>query len=242
MTWALISDDWLSECLLRPAFHLSWSAAEESPPRCPDEVLASVPPRSFVDTRVPTDEVGLLHELVDAGFRPVETNVTLQRGLPMDPPRTDAVRFAEKGDREVVREIARSGLVSSRFHLDPLVEKEVSRNLKARWADDFFLGARGDWMVVANAAAACAGFLQLLARDKTLLIDLIAVSEAARRKGLAADMIRYACAECDGFDRVRVGTQITNTASLRLYASLGFDVVESSYVLHFHSHRSGASS
>jgi dTDP-4-amino-4,6-dideoxy-D-galactose acyltransferase len=35
-------------------------------------------------------------------------------------------------------------------------------------------------------------------------------------------------------ERLRVGTQLANTAALRLYERLGFRVAEASYVLHAH--------
>ena len=90
-------------------------------------------------------------------------------------------------------------------------------------------------MLVAQSDGQTAGFLQLIhAPDSALVIDLIAVTEPARGRGLARAMIgaaqHLARGEC-----LRVGTQVANLPSLRLYESLGFRAVTSNYVMHLHA-------
>ena len=90
-------------------------------------------------------------------------------------------------------------------------------------------------MLVAEIGDELMGFLQLIhAPDGTLVIDLIAVSEPARSRGLGSAMIREA-ERIARSSRMRVGTQVANTASLRFYESIGFRTVASSYALHLHA-------
>ena len=75
----------------------------------------------------------------------------------------------------------------------------------------------------------------LKGKSSTIVIDLIAIDEKNRGKGLAKEMISYAHVNCltkGGI--IEVGTQITNTSSIKLYSKLGFHMNSASYVLHMH--------
>ena len=67
-----------------------------------------------------------------------------------------------------------------------------------------------------------------------LTIDLIATMEKYRGRGIAERMIRYAEGHCHGFDTIKVGTQIANMPSLKLYERMGFRISDSQYVFHYH--------
>lgn len=89
-------------------------------------------------------------------------------------------------------------------------------------------------MVVATAADTPVGFLQLLAREKQLIIDLIAVDQEAQGAGLATGMIQFAARQLSNFESMLVGTQIANIPSLRVYEKLGFRMCGASYMYHYH--------
>jgi ribosomal protein S18 acetylase RimI-like enzyme len=150
------------------------------------------------------------------------------------------VRFARLSDRDPVAAIARSSFRFSRFHLDPLMPPAVANAIKAEWAANFFTGRRGDGMVVAEVDGIVVGFLQLLwSGIGVLVIDLIGVAASHQRRGIARNMIYYAARHGTGDarkpNRVRVGTQVANTQSVRLYESLGLRLVGAQYVLHYHA-------
>ena len=48
-------------------------------------------------------------------------------------------------------------------------------------------------------------------------------------------MINFATNNLDDFEYIRVGTQLANVPSLRLYEKLGFYIVDAAYVFHYHS-------
>ena len=50
-------------------------------------------------------------------------------------------------------------------------------------------------------------------------------------------MIRFGEAESPNVKLLRVGTQLANTGSLRLYEGLGFRQCQAQYVFHYHSPR-----
>lgn len=227
----------MTESLSRPAYHLV--RVTEGGAALVD-ALTALPAGSFVDARVPTAEVNLTDGLIDKGFRVVDTSIMLDRPWEMRLGRDPHCRFAEANDREHVSRIAREGFSTSRFHLDPKIDDHLARALKGRWAEGYFQGTRGEWMVVAQDGVNVVGFLQLLSSGPKLVIDLIAVSEEARRRGLAAEMIEFASRRCGSFETMEVGTQVSNIASIRLYESLAFRVRRTDYVLHRHGWNSGS--
>jgi ribosomal protein S18 acetylase RimI-like enzyme len=147
------------------------------------------------------------------------------------------VRLARAGDREAVASLAGRAFRFSRFHLDPAIPRGLADRVKAGWAANFFAGARGDAMVVAEQDGAVAGFLLLLRGPSDgVTIDLIAVAPESARQGLARAMIGFAAQGAGGARPKgwRVGTQAANIASVRLYESLGFRLSQAQFVLHHH--------
>jgi ribosomal protein S18 acetylase RimI-like enzyme len=146
------------------------------------------------------------------------------------------IRFANSRDQDQVQNIARNSFIYSRFHCDPTIPKEMADTIKAEWAHNYFLGKRGDEMVVALVDDMVVGFLLLLrGNNGDLTIDLIAVDERQRGKGIAGNMISYAESRHQDCSRILVGTQVANVASIRLYEKVGFWMHDSKYVLHYHN-------
>jgi ribosomal protein S18 acetylase RimI-like enzyme len=89
-------------------------------------------------------------------------------------------------------------------------------------------------MIVGESEGTLAGFAQLLGpRNGVLTIDLIGVAAPFRRRGIAGALVA-AAGRIAATRTLRVGTQIANTPSLRFYEALGFRIVGSHYVLHYH--------
>lgn len=227
----LTADAWLGAQLGCPAFHLVGLPAASVP-----SLLDALPPGpSFVDAKVPADQVERANELVECGFRVVDVNVTLDRDRsPLPGAVPSSVGFAEAREADDVAALAATALTTSRFHLDPAIPGPTASALKATWARNFFTGQRGAWMVVAREEEQPTGFLQLLDRPDELVIDLIAVEPSRQGSGVGRSMFAFALACCGSAPKVVVGTQAANTRSLRFYESLGFRVAATTFVLHRH--------
>jgi len=223
-------DAWLSGHLDKAAFHLSNETGLVHHGR--PMVASGV--SWFVDVKVQTSDTRKLRQLEDHGFHLIDTNLQLTRtGEALEP--GGQARHAKKSDAKRVAEIARTAFHYDRFHADPEIEDEMANEIKASWASNFFKGQRGEWMVVAELEGDVAGFLQLLrGGDGALLIDLVAVDERYRGRGLANSMISWANQHCLRNAPIRVGTQIANVPSIRLYEGMGFKVDSATYVLHQH--------
>jgi|SaaInlV_100m_DNA_4_1039707.scaffolds.fasta_scaffold06767_2 ribosomal protein S18 acetylase RimI-like enzyme len=228
----LKEDRWLSDIIQRKAYHLQ-----------PDEFLASKQPLelekdTFIQTKVPTEDASSCIALQQKGFLCIDTNVIFElkneNARELSFSRDLAYRFshAQQDDLKPVAACARDSFIYTRYHLDPKFTKHMADTIKSEWAGNYFSGQRGQGMVLAkHDSGQVAGFCQTLEPDrKTRVIDLIAVAESDRRQGLAQGMILYDLGNKD----LIVGTQVSNIPSIRCYESMGFKLIKSQYVFHFH--------
>jgi ribosomal protein S18 acetylase RimI-like enzyme len=221
---SLSPDTWLSTALGKPTFRLA--LADETAPELPSGPC-------FVFAKIPVASTPVVDMLIRRGFALVETAAQFERPIG----RIDgaaAARFARPGDEAAVRAIARSGFGHSRFHRDPRIPREIAGRIKEDWAGNFFAGKRGSHMLVAELSGNVVGFLLLLVDSEDVVIDLIATRADHRRRGLAQSMIAAAEREFGARRRFRVGTQLTNAPSIRLYESVGFRFASASHTLHLH--------
>jgi ribosomal protein S18 acetylase RimI-like enzyme len=239
----IIKDEWLAGVLNRPAFRFNIDNdckedyhEKATGYRCEmDRIMAM--PHVFIYSKVSPLKLKWVSFLEENGFRLVDTNVLLSR--PRSPRVEDngnnLCRFAVDSDEDGTVKLAGHAFIYSRFHQDPLFNKETANQIKSEWARNYFKGNRGDYMVVAVVNGRVVGFLQLLVGlEKNLVIDLITVDELHRRQGIARKMIEFAHVHCGDCGRIDVGTQIANTASLQAYESMGFRFRSASYVFHYH--------
>lgn len=247
----LTHDPWLSALMQRDAFTLNLekvsvevgagfgktSTAELLSARLKEVISKPV----FITSKVPTSNLFDCRFVEDRGFHLIDTNVLFSKQCAVDEKATNAgtitFRKATPADREDVVEIAGRSFQFSRFHLDPDIPERIANEIKAAWAANYFHGKRGDDMVVATLRGQVIGFAQLLFRKSGAIIDLIAVAPEFQRQGAAAGMIRLAesLAAEQSLETISVGTQIANAPSIGFYEYLGFRIVNSSYVFHFHN-------
>lgn len=197
-----------------------------------DELSASGP--GFFQARVPTADVARVGSLERVGFHTVDVTITFRRdpGLAL-PEHLGRTRDARADDRRAVIAIAEREYTVSRFHLDPEIADDAARSIKGEWVDNYFKGARGDRMLVAEDDGQVTGFQLVLDTPEAAVIDLIAVAAAARGRGIGTSLV-CSLAESSPDRSVQAGTQVANLAALRLYERLGFAVARTDYVLHRH--------
>jgi ribosomal protein S18 acetylase RimI-like enzyme len=215
----MLEDGWLAEQLGRPVYTLQEG----------DQRLDAGP--GLYQAKVDCADVERVGALEAAGMRVVDVNVTLRRAAapPATPP--EGVRDAAEADREAVLDMAEHDYSVSRFHLDPEIPDIRARALKRAWVDNFFRGARGDRLLVHGEEPD--GFHLVLDGTEARTVDLIAVGRDARGRGVGSALLGALFA-MEPLRDVLVGTQVSNTGSLRLYQRLGFAPQATRYVLHGH--------
>ena len=238
----IIYDEWLSEVLQRDVYGVvvvdEWIEKVKDDTCEEYNFLQELQSKYvFMYAKVPTNFVRGFHFLEMLGFKLVNTTAVFDKPIVASRKLFGhcTLRPAISEDKDSVVKIAHDSFSYSRFHLDPQIPDEVCNNIKARWVENFFPGKRADEMIVALVDGEIVGFVTLLYRaEEELVIDLIAVDERQRRKGIASDMISYAESHSNRC-RIVVGTQVANIASTRFYEQLGFRLCESYYVVHYHN-------
>jgi ribosomal protein S18 acetylase RimI-like enzyme len=191
--------------------------------------------RAFITARLPVGEA-VTRELVEScGFHLVDTSLRFEKPVASAAAAAGAcrLRLAEASDRAAVVELARRSFAFSRFHQDALLGRRLADQIKAQWADNFFNGRRGEALIVAHEGDRLAAFALLAGNAERTVIDLIAVDEPFRRRGIAADLIGFAESRSRA-PLIQVGTQLANLPSVRLYEKLGFRLADAQHVFHFH--------
>jgi ribosomal protein S18 acetylase RimI-like enzyme len=233
-------DPWLGGVLGREAFRLTFPTGPgpagpgpAGPPEPPPPTREAV----FIYAKVDVEAHAQSGYLEGLGFKLVDTNITFEKTLRSVPPsgaEPAGIRMAGPGDQERAVLLAGKSFRKSRFHNDAAIGAETADRIKAEWVRNYFLGFRGDAMVVAEAGNGLAGFLLLLKSKDALTIDLVAVDEAHRGKALAAAMTRFAESRFPARALMRVGTQIANGPAIRSYQKMGFSLARSQYIFHYH--------
>ena len=230
-------DLWLGEQLGKPAWSVN-TAALESPNQLCDfvDTLRGAGRPFFVQSRVAVLDLQGIRLLQKGGLFLVDTNVVLEKNMEPDwkPAQDTVVRLADAGDEESVRRIAANSFSVDRFHIDPEVGQDVADALQGAWAANYFKGARGDWMGVAEISGRVVGFLSLLLAPDLATIDLIAVEEAAQGRGAGRALVGFAQQSHPVVPSLRVGTQAANAASIRFYNRCGFQYQKADYIFHLH--------
>jgi ribosomal protein S18 acetylase RimI-like enzyme len=232
-------DPWLSERLGKNAFRLmmddAWIASFDGP--AVHQLAELLSGRVFVDAKVPTHRLDCVRSLQRMGFYLVDTHVVFEKQIDRAAAwQTECdIRPADQSDEEAVVEIARKNFRYSRFHLDPAINPTIANTIKADWTRNYFKGDRGDRMVVATVNGKAAGFLMILHTGEQMVIDLIAVDADYRQRGLASAMIASAQRDAPSeLTTLKVGTQVANIPSMRVYERMGFRSSASNYVFHYH--------
>jgi len=233
-------DEWLSEqiaksvyqmkakCLLENNFSQDWKEFKRG----------HIRENYFVFSKISTNAVSIWQCLEKVHFKLIDTNVKFElHGNIFSKKKQQKdikICFAEKKHQKVAGKIARDNFIYSRFHLDPLIDNDIASKIKQNWVENYFLGKRGDKMVLALLNDKPVGFLQLIIKDRELFIDLIGVDKIAQGRGVASTMIQFASKNIKR-SCIKAGTQIGNMPSIKLYQKLGFVLAGSDYVFHYHS-------
>jgi len=240
-------DPWLESILGYRVFRITASNVSQSP-GCENRDLREIfdmagQGRAFYYAKAPTLDVERVKDFTHAGFTVVDVNVTFsRRPSPIEDMSDPKICVKDVGpeEHEAVLKIAENSFVYSRFHLDPQIDNELANAVKREWVRNYVLGRRGERLLVAKYDGAPVGFLAVLSaqdgeRTRMGVIDLIAVAGSHQGRGIGRSLVNYFVNESvEAYSVVRVGTQIANIPSMRLYQACGFHISDTAYVLHAH--------
>lgn len=192
----------------------------------------------LIFSRIPTNSMNIIHCLEKANFKLIDTSTQFEfsnkKLSDIEQNNVLEICYAENSYKQELENIAKDNFQYSRFHLDPLIDDDIANKIKQNWVKSYFFGKRGDKMLLALLNKRPVGFLQLIVKEKELIIDLICVDKKAQGRGVASSLIKFAGADMKPAT-IKVGTQISNLASINLYQKLGFILAKSDYIFHYHS-------
>ncbi len=236
-------DNWLSQVIGRKTFLLFLTdefIKNAKVPQTQESIWIKdiIQEPVFIFTKINPIAFNHIKFVEDNGFYLIDTNIILQKNnLSATPPsffnNNININFAMEEDLEQTKELAANSFIYSRFHLDKRFVKKIADKVKEEWVANYFKGKRGDKMVVAKKGNKVIGFLQLIIKNKQLIIDLIAVDSNSRRKGVAAQMINFATLNIPNINSVLVGTQLANIPSINFYQKLNFKFLDAKYIFHY---------
>jgi len=235
-----LKDEWLSEQIAKSVYQLKTndSLENEFSEDWKEFRRDHIKENYFVFSKISTNSIIMWQCLEKADFKLIDTNVKfeLHGNISFESKQQKDIEicFAEKKHQQSTGKIARDNFIYSRFHIDPLIDNDIANQIKQNWVKNYFFGKRGDEMVLALLNNEPVGFLQLIIKDKELFIDLIGVDKIVQGRGVASSMIQFASKNIKR-SCIKVGTQIGNLPSIKLYQKLGFVLTGSDYVFHYHS-------
>lgn len=164
---------------------------------------------------------------IEAGFRPLDIRVDLDRNelVPtVRPAGEELPDLATEGDLPALLRLANSAFTESRFYRDGNFPPGKAEQLFALWTERG-VRQREFFTVVRRHEGVPAGFLTgRESGDRSGVIELVAVSDELRGKGIGSELLAHGLAEFRrrGCDRVSVATQGSNVSAQRLYQAHGF--------------------
>ncbi len=203
----------------------------------------STPRRShFFVTRIPSDDVPLLHALEDQGFRTIVPMVTLgkrsTRSVEAESLQDIEVSPVRPDEADAVGTISGTAFQWGRFSADPDISRESSERVHRTWAMNCVLGNRAAQVLVARKYGKVIGFIALkflfAGETKVGSIELIAISHEARGLGIGRELVRAGCNWLAAVaPYIVVRTELPNTAALRMYEGEDFRILNGSLYLSF---------
>jgi dTDP-4-amino-4,6-dideoxy-D-galactose acyltransferase len=164
------------------------------------------------------------------GFSPVDVRIELEcdDAFPDVP-----AEIAGEDQIPALQEIASDAFAQSRFFTDRRFPREKARELFSIWIDR---GVReqGFFTTIARDGKDLAAFVSARVSGSAGRVELVAVGEGFRSRGLGRTALKSAVAELGrrGALRVRVATQAANVPAQRLYQAAGFRTVDVGLWLH----------
>ncbi|WP_148876111.1 dTDP-4-amino-4,6-dideoxy-D-galactose acyltransferase [Serratia marcescens] len=231
---------WESEFFALDSAKLSLS------PSAPALAEADLATYALVQAKIPAQQLALADGLAELGFRLVEGEVDLVLALEDGPADgsgdgAEASRLATEADIPALRTAAAQAFTVSRFRA-PWYQPDDSGRFYALWIEKAILGTFDHQCLLAlDEQGRPEGFVSLRhLGGGEMRIGLLAAFPGASGRGIGSRLMAAAIAECrrQGMQRLRVATQISNIAALRLYQRQGAVIESTAYWLYRGRHDS----
>ena len=98
--------------------------------------------------------------------------------------------MVKKSDFKDLKNISLEKTSNSHFVQDKKLPIKFRINFRFNWLNNFFKKKRGDYLIVYKKKK-IEGFILLIKKDKSFIIDLIVTSKKKRKSGVARSLINF---------------------------------------------------
>jgi ribosomal protein S18 acetylase RimI-like enzyme len=124
---------------------------------------------------------------------------------------------------------------NSRIFKDKKISKNNSLQFKKKWLNNFFKNKRADKLHILKIKKKIIGFLMIIIKDNTAIIDLIKISKKYQKKGFAVQMINEFFLKNKKIKYLKAGTQSDNVSAINFYKTLNLKLIDKFQVYHLHT-------
>lgn len=191
---------------------------------------------TVVIARLAVENMTESSSLEAAGFaiRDVRVHLSLMRGEfhPSETVEGVSIVGYERRHKESLRRISSRSFWSDHYHADPEFDRDKVDQMYSLWIDK---GVRERYVIrVAILRGRVVGFLAGKAVADGFYIELVAVDEAFRRKGIASALLADLLSSMKDDQRTAsIGVQLANISALRLYEKMGFRAQSAEFTFHW---------
>ena len=143
-------------------------------------------------------------------------------------------RAANKKDKKFIIKLAKNSFTYSRFSQDPKIKNNLAKKIKENWINNYFLGKRGNKIIVYELNNKILGFILLIRKKTDLIIDLIAVDKKNRGMNIGSYLIGSSINIFNQCKYLLAGTQKNNIEALKFYKKNKFVIFKKGYTFHRH--------
>ena len=222
-------DQWLSDCTGFPCYNM----AESNSSKRLQTVYNSQ--NMFVTYKTSIEYTDLDNTNGDEKFIKINSQLTFSGSLPVDHiiarNNTFSAEFGVKQhEKKNVLKFA-DYFTNDRFRADERLPTCWSRKIKRKW---ILSNQSAQSILKFSYKSNIVGVLIFKDLSQCIVIDLIAVDPSYRGQKVATNMIYRLNHELGLKKKITVGTQNDNSASVKLYRSLGFEVTKHKHVYHYY--------
>ena len=142
-------------------------------------------------------------------------------------------RQAIKKDKKKLQKISLENSSMSHYVQNTDLPIEFRKKFRFHWLNNYFKNQRGDYLIVSKKLE---GYILLLQKKNTFIIDLIAVSKKSRKKGIAKSLINYVN---DNFlqknMKLIAGTNSNNFGAINFYKKMEFKLKKKIRIYHIYT-------
>lgn len=177
----------------------------------------------YAVSKISVNELELINEMLNQGFGIFGSSLILKTKLDGEYRKSPGIRKYKESDLKELKQITRGAFPNVHWYQDKHFRKEDVDALYVQWLENS-CKARAEIVFVYEENKEILGYIACNKRKNTGILDLIAVSSRAKRKGIGKALVNAGqdYFKKNNFEWMEVKTELGNIGALNLYNKCGF--------------------